>query len=114
MYVCHSVCFIVQVVSALWGLSYVGSLRHFYVVIAYNIISQIPSVHSSAKLRSPPLYVHFLFVCVFSFFTNSTLSFVFTRTECHLTIITLIQWIEINTVLLSMIMIGPYTNLEFK
>ena len=41
------------------------------------------------------------------------LSFVFTRSDCHLTIISLIHWIKIDYVLLQLIMIDSWEHVLF-
>jgi len=55
-------------------------------------------------------FLYFSFVYVIRFITNrrSTLSFVFSRSDCHLTIVTVIHWITIDHVLLYMIMIDHW------
>jgi len=56
-------------------------------------------MHCSAKLQSPPLFVLFLCSCDEGLSqTGSTLSFVLTLSDCHLTIRNLIHWIEIDHV----------------
>ena len=53
-----------------------------------NLMTTGLRMHCSAKLLSPPLSI--LFFCLKSFTTNRKYSFVFTKSECHLTIKTLI------------------------
>jgi len=53
------------------------------------------------------LYFYFVYVIMF-IQTTITLSFVFTRSDCHLTLITLIYWIKNDHVLLKMIMIDSW------
>jgi len=66
----------------------------------YIFLDVMCRIHRSAKLQSPPLSVLFFCSCDDIYQTGSAPSFVFTRSHCHLTIITLIHWIKIDHVLL--------------
>ena len=65
-------------------------------------------MHSSANLKFPPLSVLSQ--------TGRMLSFVFTRSDCHLTIITLtlIHWITIDHVPLKMIKIDSLGTVRYS
>jgi len=60
---------------------------------------QNTSIHSSAKLSSPP-FLFFSFVRLIRFITNLKYA---TRSGCHMTIITLIHWINIDNLLFTVI-----------
>jgi len=67
-------------------------------VIWFRIVLLLVPMHSSPNSNLLP-FLYFSFVSVIRYFTNltgSTLSFVFTRSDCHLTNKTLVQGLKLT------------------
>ena len=81
------------------GVTYSYSLQIFLIIHVFDV----PLMYSFAKLHTLSLSVLFYCSCdkVYLYYlTITTISFVFTRSECYLRIITLIYCIEMDYVLL--------------